>query len=115
MGRWHVHADVYPVCFTSMERAPCAILLVGDAHRGPDVLEEPLAEIPGPVLICSGVRLAGFLLARGLLGVHFLLEVGCQSNELGLVVWNRLVSQYCVFLISVEVREVNDELRHVEC
>ena len=113
MGRWHVHAAVHPVCFTSMERAPCIILLVEAAHRGPNILEEPLAKLPGPALIRSGVGLAGLLLARGLLGVHFLLEVGCQGNDLGLVVWDRLVPQSCVFIFSAEGREVDDSLRHI--
>ena len=69
-----------------MERAPCIILLVGAAQRGTNILEEPLAELTGPTLICGGVGLAGILLARELLGVHFLLEVVCQGIELGLVV-----------------------------
>ena len=97
-----------------MERAPCVILLVGAAHRGPDILEEPLAELPGPALIHSGVGLAGLLLAHGLLGVHFLLEVGFQVYDLGLVVWYCLVPQSCMFIISVEGREVDDALRHIE-
>ena len=98
----------------SMERAPCVILLVGAAHCGPNILKGPLAEIPGPDLSGSRVGLAGILLARGILGVHFILEVGCQGNDLGLVVWDRLVTQACIILISVEGREVDDALRHVE-
>ena len=84
-----------------MERASCIILLVGAAQRGPDILEEPLAELPGPALIHGGVGLSELLLARGLLGVYFLLEVGCQGNELGLVVWDCLVPQSRVIIISV--------------
>ena len=101
MGRWYVHTAVHPVCFTSMERASCVILLVRAAYRGPDIPEDPLAELPGPALIRGGVGLAGFLLARGILGVHFLLEVGCQGNELGLVVWDCLLPQPRVLIISV--------------
>ena len=74
-----------------MDRAPHVILLVGAAQRGPDILEEPLAELPGPVLIHGGFGLAWLLPARGFLGVHFLLEMGGQVNELGLVVGDRLV------------------------
>ena len=81
---------------------------------GPAPFEEPLAELPGPTLIFSGVGLAGILLARGILGVNFLLEVGCQGNDLGLVVWDRLVSQSCVFIIGVEGREIDDALQHIE-
>ena len=101
LSEQQVHAAVHPVCFTSMERAPCVILIVGVAHRGTDILEEPLAELPGPDSIHSGVGLAGLILACGILGVHFLLEVGCHGYELGLVVWDRLVPQSCVFIISV--------------
>ena len=114
MGCWHIHAAVHPVCFASMERATCVIILVGAAHRGLNILEEPIAELPGPALSRSGVGIAGILLARGLLCVYFLLEVGYQGNDLGLVVWERLVPQACVFLISVEGREVDDALRHIE-
>ena len=78
-----------------MEMAPCVILLVGPTHRGPDISKEPLAELPGPALSDSGVGLTGLLLARGILGVHLLLEVCCQSNKLGLVIWDRLVPQAC--------------------
>ena len=91
MGRWHAHASVYPVRFTSIERAPCIILLVGAAHYEPDILKEPLVELPGPALSGIGVGIAGLLIARALLGFHILLKVGCQSNNLGLVIWNRLV------------------------
>ena len=90
MGRWHVHAAVHPTYFTSMEMAPCVILLVGATYRGPDIFKEPLAELPGLALSDSGVRLVGFILARGLLGVHLLLEVCGQSNKLGLVIWTVL-------------------------
>ena len=75
MGRWHVHAAVHPVRFTSMEMAPYIILLDGATHRGPEIFKEPLAELPGPALSDSGVRLAGIILAGGLLGVYLLLEV----------------------------------------
>ena len=91
MGLWHVHAAVHPVRFTSMEMAPCVILLVGDTHRGTYIFKEPLAEIPSPALSGSGVRLSGLLLARVLIGVHLLLEVCGHSNKLGLVIWDRLV------------------------
>ena len=84
MGRWHVHAAVHPVRFTSMEMASCIIILVGATHRGPDILKEPLAELPGPALSGSGVGLAQIIVARGLLGVHILLEVGLEINNLGL-------------------------------
>ena len=114
MGRWHVHAAVHPVCFTSMEMAPCVIILVRAAHRGHGILKEPLAELPGPALSGSGVGLAGILLVRGLLGVHLLLEVGCQRNKLGLVIWDRLVPQACMLVISVEGLENNNSLRHIE-
>ena len=114
VGRWHVHAAAHPARFTSMERAPCVILLVGAAHCGPDILKEPLAELPGPDLSGSGVGLSGLLLACGLLGVHLLLGVGCQSNELGLMVWDRLDPQSCMLVISVESREVDDAMQHIE-
>ena len=81
---------------------------------GPVSFEEPRAELPCPTLIRIGVGLAGLLLARGLIGVHFLLEVGCQGNDLGLVVWDRHFSQSCVFIISVEGREIDDALKHIE-
>ena len=55
IGRRHVHAAVHPICFTSMERAPYVIILVVAAHRGPNILEEPLAELPVPALIFGGV------------------------------------------------------------
>ena len=85
-----------------------------DSHCGPNILKEPLAELPGPALSGIGVGLAGLLIARALLGVHILLEVGFQSNKLGLVVWDRLVSQACMLVISVEDREVDNALRHIE-
>ena len=114
MRRRYVHATVHPVCFTSMERAPCIILLVGAAQSVPDILEEPLAELSGPALICGGFGISGRLLARGFLGVHFLLEVGVQGNELGFVVGDRLVSHSRVLVICVQGLEVYDALRHVE-
>ena len=114
VGRWHVHAAVHPIRFTSMEMALCVILLVGATHRGPDILKEPLAKITGPALSGSGVGLSGILLARGLLGVHLILEVGCQSNTLGLVIWDRLIPQDCMLVISVEGREIDNALRHIE-
>ena len=94
--------------------APCVILLVGATHRGPDIFKEPLAELPGPALSGSGVRLAGLFLARGLLVFHILLEVRGQSNNLGLVIWNRLVSQACMLVVSVERREIDNALRQME-
>ena len=112
MRRRHVHADVHPVYFTSMERAPCIIILVGDTQRGPDILEEPLAELPGPALIHGGVGLSEILLARGLLGVYFLLEVGCQRNKLDLMIWDRLVPHACVFVISVEAVDARYSVVH---
>ena len=114
VGRWHVHADVHPVRFTSMEMAPCVILLVGATHRGPDILKELLAELPRPALSGIGVGLAGFLLARGLLGVHILLEVCFHSNKLGLVIWDSLVPQACMLVISVEGRDIDNALWHIE-
>ena len=115
MGRWNVHATVHPVRFTSREMAPCVILLVGAAHRGPDILKEPLARLPGPALSGSGVGLSGILLARELLGVHLVLEVCCQSNNPGLVIWDCIVPQACMLVISVEGREIDNALRHIEC
>ena len=97
-----------------MERAPCVILLVGAEHCGPDILKEPLAELHGLALSGSGVELVGLLIARGLLGVYILLDVGFQGNELGLVVCDRLLSQACMLVISVEGSEVDDSLRHIE-
>ena len=90
------------------------ILLVRAAHRGPDILKEPLAEIPSPALSGSGVRLSGLLLACVLIGVHLLLEVCGQSNKLGLVIWDRLVPQACMLVVSVERREINNALQHIE-
>ena len=97
-----------------MERAPCVILFVGAANCGPNIFEEPLAQLSGPNLSLSSVGLAGLILAPGLLGVHFLLEVGFQGNELSLVVWECPIPQSCVFTISVESYEVDDSLRHIE-
>ena len=91
MGRRHVHAFVHPVCFMAMMRAPCIIILVRAAQCGPNILEESLANLPGPALIRGGFGLAGILLARGFLGVFFLLEVGGKGNELGLVVGEGLI------------------------
>ena len=81
---------------------------------GPASFKEALPKLPGPAFICSGVGVAGLLLALGLLGFHFLLEVGFHGNDLGLVVWDCLVPQSCVFIISGEGREVDDALRHIE-
>ena len=114
MRRRHVHAAVHPVCFTSMERAPCVIIFIGAAHCGPDILEEPLAKLPGTAFICGGFGIDGILLARGFLGVTVLLEVGHQGNELGLVVGDRLVPHSRVIVLCVQGREVNDALRHVK-
>ena len=97
-----------------MDMAPCVILIVGATHRGPDIFKEPLAELPGPALSGIGVRLAGILLARGILGVHILLEVRGQSNNLGLVIWDRLVLQACMLVVSIELREIDNALRHIE-
>ena len=105
---------VHPVRFTSMEMAPCVIILVGATHRGPDIFKEPLAELPGPALSGSRVRLAGLILARGLLGVHILIEVCGHSNNLGLVLWDHLVPQACMLLIKVEGREVDNALQHIK-
>ena len=102
------------------------ILLIGDAlpilsitydgatHRGPDIFKEPLAELPGPVMSGSGVRLAGIHLARGLLGIHLLLEVHGQINKMGLVIWDRLVPQACMLVVILERREIDNALRHIE-
>ena len=114
VGRWHVHAAVHPVRFTSMEMAPCVIILARATHRGTDIFKEPLAELPSPTLSGSGVILAGILLAHGLLGVHLLLEVHGQSNNLGLVIWDLLVPQACMLVVSVERREIDNALRHIE-
>ena len=97
-----------------MEREPCVILLVGATHCGPGIFKDPLAELPGPALSGSGVGLAGLLIALGLLGVHLLLEVRGQSNKLGLVIWDRLVPQACMLVVSVERREINNALRHIK-
>ena len=96
VGLWNVYAAVHPVRFTSMERAPYVILLVGATHHGPDILKEPLAELPGPALSGSRVGLSGLLLARVILSFHLILEVGCQIIKLGLVIWDHLVSQACM-------------------
>ena len=112
MGRWHAHDAVHPVRFTSMEMSPCVILLVGAAHCGLNVLKEPLTDLSLPRFDSQRVGLARFLLVRELLGVHFLLEVSFQGNELNLVVWDRLVPQSCVFIIIVEAVDVRYAVVH---
>ena len=60
------------------------------------------------------IILAGLILAHGILGVHLLFEVRGQSNKLGLVIWDRLIPQACMLVVSVERRDIDNALRHIE-